>query len=85
MSNTVKKPTKKANYSTISKILAAAQNAGITLEGEITYESLAEFIEHEVELLEIRPLLLRSALLLRRLRATLFVRRFTTYCPTPTT
>lgn len=52
MSNTVKKPTKKANYSTISKILAAAQNAGITLEGEITYESLAEFIEHEVELLE---------------------------------
>lgn len=53
MSNTVKKPTKKANYSAISKILAVAQENGIALDlGDITYESLNEFIEHEVELLD---------------------------------
>lgn len=53
MTNSVKKPTKKANYSAISKILTAAQDAGIELNFEdITYESLAEFIDHEVELLD---------------------------------
>lgn len=53
MTNTVKKPTKKANYSAILAILNAAQNEGITLDlGDITYESLREFVEHEVELLD---------------------------------
>lgn len=53
MANTVKKPTKKANYSAIKSILDAAESAGISLEIEgISYESLAEFVEHEIELLD---------------------------------
>lgn len=53
MSNTVKKPTKKANYNAILSILSAAEGEGLVLEStEITYDSLREFIEHEVELLD---------------------------------
>lgn len=53
MTNTVKKPTKKANYSAILSILDAAMDAGITLDlGEITYDSLHEFVDHEIELLD---------------------------------
>lgn len=52
MSNTVKKPTKKANYSTLLQILDAAETS-ITLDtGDITYDSLREFINHEIELLD---------------------------------
>lgn len=53
MSNTVKKPTKKANYSAILAILNAAESNGLELDGtEITYDSLRDFVEHEVELLD---------------------------------
>lgn len=53
MSNTVKKPTKKANYNAILSILSAAEGEGLVLKStEITYDSLREFIEHEVELLD---------------------------------
>lgn len=53
MSNTVKKPTKKANYNAILSILSVAENEGLVLESsEITYDSLREFVEHEVELLD---------------------------------
>ena len=53
MTNTIKKPTKKANYSAILAILDAAEANGLTLEGgEITYDSLREFVEHEIELLD---------------------------------
>lgn len=51
MSTTVKKPTKKALYATTQKVLAAAEEAGIVLEGEISYADLNEFLGHEVELL----------------------------------
>lgn len=52
MTNTVKKPTKKANYSAILQILEAAESTIALDMGEITYDSLREFIEHEVELLD---------------------------------
>ena len=53
MSNAVKKPTKKVNYNAILSILSAAEGEGLVLEStEITYDSLREFIEHEVELLD---------------------------------
>lgn len=53
MTNTVKKPTKKANYSAIKAILDAANKAGMALNIEgITYDSLNEFVDHEIELLE---------------------------------
>lgn len=53
MSNTVKKPTKKANYAAIVAILNAAENNGLELDGtEITYDSLRDFVEHEIELLD---------------------------------
>ena len=53
MTNTVKKPTKKANYSAILAILNAAESNGLELDGtEITYDSLRDFVEHEVELLD---------------------------------
>lgn len=53
MNNTVKKPTKKENYSAVIGILDAAENEGIELNlGEITYDSLREFVNHEIELLD---------------------------------
>ena len=52
MTNTVKKPTKKANYSAILQILEAAESTIALDMGEITYDSRREFIEHEVELLD---------------------------------
>jgi hypothetical protein len=52
MNNKAPKITKKANYAAISDILTAAQNAGIELTGEITFDSLQEFIAHEQELLD---------------------------------
>lgn len=53
MSNTVKKPTKKANYAAIVAILNAAESNGLELDGtEITYDSLRDFVEHEIELLD---------------------------------
>lgn len=54
MSDTVKKPTKKENYNMLLAILAEAEGNGMTLDPEIdiTFESLKDFIEHEVELLD---------------------------------
>lgn len=54
MSDTVKKPTKKENYNMLLAILAEAESNGMTLDPEIdiTFESLKDFIEHEVELLD---------------------------------
>lgn len=53
MANTPKKPTKKANYSTILSIIETCEQEGIALSaGDITYDTLREFIEHEVELLD---------------------------------
>lgn len=49
---TVKKPTKKANYLTIKNILNAAKDAGIELDGEITYDSLNDFVDAEITLLD---------------------------------
>lgn len=52
MTNT-KKPTKKTNYSVISNLLDYAQNNGVAIGAEgVTYESLHEFVDHEVELLD---------------------------------
>ena len=62
MSNTVKKPTKKANYNAILSILSVAENEGLVLESsEITYDSLREFVEHEVELLDNKAAAKRAA------------------------
>ena len=53
MTNTIKKPTKKANYAAIVAILNAAESNGLELDGtEITYDSLRDFVDHEVELLD---------------------------------
>ncbi len=54
MTNTVKKVTKKDNYAAIVAILNAANENGMELEGydNITFDSLVEFINHEVELLD---------------------------------
>lgn len=53
MTNTVKKPTKKTNYNVILAILDYAENHGATIDAEgVTYESLRDFIGHEVELLD---------------------------------
>lgn len=53
MTNTTKKPTKKANYSAILSIMKVAQEEGLTLEiADISYDSLREFVEHEIELLD---------------------------------
>lgn len=46
------KITKKTYYATILDVLNAANDAGITLPEDITYEGIAEFVTHEVELLE---------------------------------
>lgn len=51
--NATKKITKKDSYNAIAAILKAADNEGITLDMDgITYDSLIEFVEHEVELLD---------------------------------
>ncbi len=54
MTNTTKKISKKDNYAAIIAILKVANENGMTLEGYdgITFESLVEFINHEVELLD---------------------------------
>lgn len=53
MTNTTKKPTKKANYSAILNIIKVAQEEGLVLEiPDITYDSLTEFVDHEIELLD---------------------------------
>lgn len=53
MTNKTPKVTKKANYSAILAILNAAESNGLELDGtEITYDSLRDFVEHEVELLD---------------------------------
>lgn len=52
MTNTVKKPTKSANYNALKSILDAAESNGMILNAEdITYETLREFIDHELEML----------------------------------
>lgn len=53
MTNTVKKITKKTNYTIISAILDYAERQGAAINEEgVTYESLHEFIDHELELLD---------------------------------
>lgn len=53
MTNKTPKVTKKANYAAIVAILNAAESNGLELDGtEITYDSLRDFVDHEVELLD---------------------------------
>lgn len=48
-----KKPTKKANYGVMLAILDYAEKQGASIDAEgISYESLREFIGHEMELLD---------------------------------
>lgn len=53
MTNTIKKPTKKVHYNVISALIdyAEANGANFSVEG-VTYETLREFVQNEVELLE---------------------------------
>ena len=50
--STSKKITKRDNYATLSAILADAEANHVGLPEGITYASLNEFIDHEVELLD---------------------------------
>ena len=53
MTNTAKKITKKTHYNVISAILDYAENQGAAIDAEgVTYDSIREFIAHEVELLD---------------------------------
>lgn len=47
-----KKITKKEQYNILLDILDYAENAGAKLEGDVTYDSLREFVNHEIELLD---------------------------------
>ena len=50
--STAKKITKKDNYAVLTALVNAAEADGVTLPAGITFASLTEFIDHEVELLE---------------------------------
>lgn len=53
MNETVKKTSKKDKLFALKAITHAAENAGMGLDFEdITYDTLYEFIDHEIELLE---------------------------------
>ena len=52
MSESVKKPTKRGNYAVILEVLAAAKDAGIELTGDVTYETLTDFVNNEMVLLD---------------------------------
>lgn len=55
MSETTKTPkiTKKDNFLAILDILDAARNGGVNLKpGDVTYDSLTDFINHEIELID---------------------------------
>ncbi len=53
MTTANKKPTKKENYNAVLSILDAMENSGSTLDmGEITYDSLREFVTNEIQLLD---------------------------------
>lgn len=49
---TTNKITKRDNYATLQAILKAAEEQGFGLPDGITYDSLNEFVAHEVELLD---------------------------------
>ena len=51
--NNVKRPTKKENYNAIFSIVNAMEQSGANLDmGEITYDSLRNFINNEITLLD---------------------------------
>lgn len=50
--DTTKKITKRDNYNTIDEILTVAQESGITLDGDISYDMLHDFVAHELTLLD---------------------------------
>ena len=55
MSETIKTPkiTKKDNFLAILDILDAARNSGVNLKpGDVTYDSLTDFVNHEIELID---------------------------------
>lgn len=55
MSETTKTPkiTKKDNFLAILDILDAARNSGVNLKpGDVTYDSLTDFVNHEIELID---------------------------------
>jgi hypothetical protein len=52
MDNKTPKITKKDCFATITAVLNAAKDAGITLDGDITYDTLFDFVTHENDLLD---------------------------------
>lgn len=52
MSTNVKKITKKSYLNTLTDLVEYAESNGVTLEGEMTFDGIKEFINHEVELLD---------------------------------
>lgn len=47
-----KKITKRDQYQVLTDILNAAEDSGIVIDGEVTYDVLRGFIAHEIELLD---------------------------------
>ena len=47
-----KKITKKEQYNILLDILEYAENAGATIDGDVTYDDLRGFVNHEIELLD---------------------------------
>lgn len=53
MNETIKKATKKDKLLALKAIAQTAENSGITLGfDDITYDSLYEFVDHEIELID---------------------------------
>lgn len=53
MNETVKKISKKEKLLAVKAVAQAAENSGIVLDfGDITYGTLYDFVDHEIELLE---------------------------------
>lgn len=53
MTNTIKKPTKKTHLNVISDLVGYAESNGVNFSAEgVTYDTIREFIDHELELLE---------------------------------
>lgn len=52
MSDTAKKITKKELYNILIDVIGCAEDEAFTLPEDVTYDSLREFVNHEIELLD---------------------------------
>lgn len=52
MSDTAKKVTKKDLYNVLIDVITCAEDEAFSLPEDVTYDSLREFVNHEIELLD---------------------------------